>query len=135
MSRRALEQLVSSHSLNAHVFFAGSVPHQDLFLWYSAADLFCLASSREGWPNVLLEALACGTPVIATNVWGAPEIIPSEDIGLLTERDETAIAAKISLALNRSWVSGALVEYARRHTWDNEGQALNAERLKLHEPP
>ena len=124
-SRPELEQLVSSHSLNDHVVFAGSVPHQDLFLWYSAADLFCLASSREGWPNVLLEALACGTPVIATNVWGAPEIIPSEDIGLLTERDETAIAAKISLALNRSWVSGALVEYARRHTWDRTALSVH----------
>jgi len=52
----------------------------------SAADVFCLASEREGWPNVIHEALACGLPVVATNVGGVPEMIPSDRFGLSCRR-------------------------------------------------
>ncbi|MDO8932730.1 MAG: glycosyltransferase, partial [Rhodocyclaceae bacterium] len=55
------------------VHFLGAMPQAKLRMLYSAADCLVLASSREGWANVLLEAMACGTPVVATNVWGTPE--------------------------------------------------------------
>ncbi|PYV89735.1 MAG: glycosyltransferase [Acidobacteria bacterium] len=117
-SRRELERMISSLKLDRHVRLAGAIPHRELNLWYSAADLFCLASSREGWPNVLLESLACGTPVVATDVWGVPEIICSEQIGLLTKRSEREIAKTVSLALKKSWQSDAIIRYAREHTWE-----------------
>jgi glycosyltransferase involved in cell wall biosynthesis len=116
--RKELEQMVAGLNLEAQVSFVGNVPHQELHLWYSAADLFCLASSREGWPNVLLESLACGTPVVATDVGGIPEIIRSEQIGLLTQRSAREIAAGIARGLNRPWQSDAIIEYAREHTWE-----------------
>jgi glycosyltransferase involved in cell wall biosynthesis len=77
-----------------------------------------LASGREGWPNVLLEALACGRPVVATAVGGVPEIIRSDAIGFLTERNEWDIAEKLTLALHKSWRSDIIINYAQTYTWD-----------------
>jgi len=64
-----LKALAQSQGLADRVVFAGSRPNEELNLWYSAADVSCLVSSREGWPNVVLESLACGTPVLATGLW------------------------------------------------------------------
>lgn len=115
--RKELEALIASLNLKQYVHLAGARPHHELNLWYSAADFFCLASDREGWPNVLLESLACGTPVIATNIWGVPEIIISDEIGILTNRNEWDIAKSISLALKKSWHSETIMRYAREKTW------------------
>jgi teichuronic acid biosynthesis glycosyltransferase TuaC len=117
--RKELEKLISSLNLNDKVRLAGAIPHQDLYRWYSAADLSCLTSSREGWPNVLLESLACGTPVVGANTWGVPEIITSDEIGLLTERREEVIAETILVALKKQWQTENLLEYAKNHTWDH----------------
>jgi teichuronic acid biosynthesis glycosyltransferase TuaC len=69
----------------ARVKFAGVVPQIDLKWWYSAADALTLCSSREGWANVLLESMACGTPVIATNIWGTPEVVSKPEAGMLMD--------------------------------------------------
>jgi glycosyltransferase involved in cell wall biosynthesis len=118
-ARRDLETLISSLNLNDRICLVGAVPHQDLYLWYNAANISCLVSNREGWPNVVLESLACGTPVVATNIWGVPEIITSETLGLLTERTEDAIAEAILKALGKQWQTEDIVEYAKEYTWDN----------------
>ena len=65
------------------VCFAGAVAQADLRWWYSAADALVLCSSREGWANVLLESMACGTPVLATNIWGTPEVVNTPAAGFL----------------------------------------------------
>lgn len=122
--RKKLEMLAGAVGLSKFVRFAGSVAHKDLHLWYSAADVFCLASSREGWPNVVLEAMACGTPVVATNVWGIPEIIRSDRVGLLTERTEAAIADAISRSLEKDWRAEEISRYARQHAWSNAACAV-----------
>jgi len=123
-SRRALEQLIDSLGLGEHVYLAGAIPHHELYVWYSAADLFCLASSREGWPNVVLEALASGTPVVATDIWGIPEIICSDKLGILTKRSEQDLAAGITAALQKSWQSDAIVQYAREQTWERVASSV-----------
>ncbi len=61
--------------------FLGAIAHADIQRVYVAADVLILASSREGWPNVLLEAMACGTPVVATNAWGNPEVVSAPEAG------------------------------------------------------
>jgi glycosyltransferase involved in cell wall biosynthesis len=101
--RNELLAMISACSLDAQVRLVGAVPHEQLRMWYSAADLFCLASRNEGWPNVVVESLACGTPVVATAVGGIPEIITSESVGCLSKSGGRQIAERIRDALMRTW--------------------------------
>ena len=117
-SRNDLGIIISELGLSSHVQLVGAVPHERLYLWYNAADLFCLASEREGWPNVVLEALACGTPVVGTAVGGIPEIIVNEDIGLLTGREPGVMAARLREAMEKNWDRDRMVQYAERFTWN-----------------
>ena len=84
--RRRLEHQAKARGVDKRVHFLGVIEHEQLTDLYNSVDLLVLASSREGWPNVLLEALACGTPVVATRNWGTPEIISSPDAGCLVEQ-------------------------------------------------
>ena len=91
-----LAELSRQLGLDARVTFAGRVMQPDLARYYSAADILVLPSSREGWPNVLLEAMACGTPVVASNVGGVSEIVTSSDAGrLLSELTSQALASTV----------------------------------------
>jgi glycosyltransferase involved in cell wall biosynthesis len=122
--RVALEKQISDMGVADNVSMVGSQPHERLGLWYSAADLFCLASSQEGWPNVLLEAMACGCPVIATKVGGIPEIVPSPAVGTLVDRTPEAFAYAIDQALFHKWDHDAVIAHARRHSWPDIAQRL-----------
>lgn len=91
--RAALQQLASQLGVANRVRFAGVVPQTELKDWYSAADALALCSSREGWANVLLESMACGTPVVATNIWGTPEVVSTPAAGvLMPERSAQGLA-------------------------------------------
>lgn len=81
--RRMLEQLAEEMGVKDRVRFLGSVDQNRLRELYNAVDALVLASSREGWANVLLEAMACGTPVAASAVWGTPEVVTSPEAGVL----------------------------------------------------
>ncbi len=115
--RRELEELIANLGLRDRVFLVGNKPNEELRFWYSAADMSCLVSSREGWPNVLLESLSCGTPVLATRVGGVPEIISSPKLGVLVEQDCPSIAAGLEFCLKKHWDREALVQHARARTW------------------
>ncbi|MFZ5609460.1 MAG: glycosyltransferase family 4 protein [Pseudomonadota bacterium] len=92
----ALKALARALGIDERVRFLGAVPHGELPTLYSAADIMVLASSREGWANVLLEAMACGTPVVASNVWGAPECVARPEAGrLMAERTPAGIVEAV----------------------------------------
>jgi glycosyltransferase involved in cell wall biosynthesis len=120
-----LRALAKELDLGDAVVWAGAVPNPELRWYYSAADVFCLASEKEGWPNVILESLACGTPVVAASTWGVPEILTSEDYGLLVkDREPGAFAARIAEALEKPWEPGSISAFAAANTWDRVAQGL-----------
>ncbi|KRA33871.1 glycosyl transferase family 1 [Rhodanobacter sp. Root627] len=90
---RELRELVERLGLSARVRFLGAIPHTELCDYYNIADAMVLASSREGMPNVVLESIACGTPVLATPVGGIPELITTPEAGeLMRKRCPEALA-------------------------------------------
>ncbi len=112
-----LRQLAERLGVAERVIFAGPRSRRQLAAWYSAADVFVLASAHEGCPNVVLEALACGTPAVATPVGGVPQILDSPEIGVLVEREVPAIAAGLAEALSRTWDRERIVARIAPRTW------------------
>jgi glycosyltransferase involved in cell wall biosynthesis len=98
--------------------FLGPVPQDRLADLYNAADVLVLASTREGCPNVLLEALACGTPVVAAAAGGVPEIVRDPVAGrLVAERTPEAFADAVRDLLADPPAGAAVRAYAERFDW------------------
>jgi teichuronic acid biosynthesis glycosyltransferase TuaC len=117
--RASLEALATSHGVADRVRFLGSVPHHALAGIYSAADALVLASSREGWPNVLLEAMACGTPVVASNVWGAPELVCDPAAGVLMRAlSADGVVAGVNALFAALPSRDTTRRFAERYSWD-----------------
>jgi teichuronic acid biosynthesis glycosyltransferase TuaC len=116
---RRLEERVRQLGLGPHVRLAGTRPHAELVQWFSAADVSVLATRSEGWPNVLLESLACGTPVVASDVGGVPEIVQDGRDGILFPATDTAaLTEALRRALGGDWDRDALARRARRFDWN-----------------
>lgn len=126
--RAVLEARRDGLGLQAAVHFLGALPQQDLSSWYAAADALVLASEREGWPNVLLESMACGTPVVATRVGGIPEIVNSPEAGLMVGERTSRHLADAVVALRQSPPSR---EAVRRHALQFGWQATTAGQLAV----
>lgn len=95
--RAALEALAARLGVADRVAMPGAQPHEELPRWYGAADVMVLASAREGWANVLLESMACGTPVVCTEAWGAREAVSTAAAGrVVAEASPAAIAAAVT---------------------------------------
>ena len=117
--RPALQQLAAKIGVGDRVRFLGQIPHAELSSLYSAADVLVLASSREGWPNVLLESMACGTPVVATAIWGNPEVVSSPEAGLLVKaRTPECISEGVARLYGSLPPREATRRYAERYSWD-----------------
>ncbi len=116
--RSKLEEVVREKKMQDRVFLCGTRPNEELSLWFSAANLSCLLSSREGWPNVVSEALACGTPVLATRAGGIPEIFSSTELGMFVERNVQSIAVGLERALTKAWNRAEIAKHSRSRGWD-----------------
>jgi glycosyltransferase involved in cell wall biosynthesis len=118
----SLARLAKELGIASRVRFIGRVQQEDLRFHYSAADLSVLASSSEGWPNVLLESMACGTAVVASRVGGIPEVVAAPSVGCLFESGSVAslaTAIREMAALTRDPEHRALVrQYACGLGWD-----------------
>lgn len=118
--RSRLQVLAQRLGVSDRVVFTGRVAQKNLPAYYSAASALILASSREGWPNVLLEAMACGTPVVASNVGGVPEIITSPVAGRMMAAltPEALVDACNDLFANYP-DSAAVRSYAEDFGWES----------------
>jgi teichuronic acid biosynthesis glycosyltransferase TuaC len=120
---RRLEELAAELGVAARVTLLGAVAQTELKTYYNAADALVLASSREGWANVLLESMACGTPVVATNVWGTPEVVNSPDAGvLMEERSPQGLADAVTRLRAHYPDHAATRRYAEGFSWDDTTQ-------------
>jgi glycosyltransferase involved in cell wall biosynthesis len=100
--------------LNGHVrFVAGASPHE-IARWLAASNVFCLPSHSEGCPNVVIEALSCGRPVVASNVGGVPELLNSQCGVLVRPQDARELAAGLAKALDRPWNQDEIASHYRR---------------------
>jgi len=123
--RQELEAKVASFGMEKDVSFMGMRPHAEVPLWLNASDVLCLPSLHEGMPNVVLEALACGIPVVATNVGGIPEIIEENANGFLVPpQDSKILAEKLKLALSKSWNTPKLRGCVEHLSWQVNGERL-----------
>jgi teichuronic acid biosynthesis glycosyltransferase TuaC len=121
--RAALEALTRRLDVAERVHFLGPRPHDALPSYYSAADAMVLASSREGWANVLLEAMACGTPVIASDIAGNAEVVQSREAGLIVRENTPEGIAEAACALfDNPPERAATRAYAERFSWDETTQ-------------
>lgn len=117
-----VESAITESGLQNHVRLCGRVNPEDLRWYLSAADVFTLATQNEGWPNALMEALACGLPIVTTDVGGNAEIVHNQDMGkvvpywdkiafvkAVTEQlhNETGREARLQWVADRSWASTA----------------------------
>jgi len=118
--RSKLEHLARELKVSERVTFLGAVPQAQLRTHYGAADALVLASSREGWANVLLEAMACGTPVVASRVYGTPEVVAAPEAGVLMgERSYQGVADAVNALRAHYPDRGATRRYAERFSWDD----------------
>lgn len=105
--------------LKDRVHFLGAWPPDRLKVPLSAADVFVLATSYEGWANVFLEAMACGLPVVTTRVGGNAEVVSSTRLGSLVPfGDQAALTAELDKALSRDWDRQHVTHYAQSNSWD-----------------
>jgi len=121
---RPLRVLIERLSLEGKVHLAGEVENRDLVTWYNVADCFCLPSRSEGCPNVVLEALACGCPAVATDVGAVSELIADPKVGIVVENSEKGIQAGLITALSRDYDRREIASYVERFSWDRCAESL-----------
>ena len=125
-SQRLRDQ-VTSLGLEKVVRFLGPVAPERLRVPLSSADLFVLATSNEGWANVFLEAMACGLPVVTTDVGGNREVVASDELGMVVPfGDAEALGSALERALERKWDRDRILGYARDNAWDTRVSLLTS---------
>jgi glycosyltransferase involved in cell wall biosynthesis len=110
--------------IESQVKFCGRRPHGEIPAWMAAADVVCLPSYREGCPNVVIEALASGRPVAASEVGGVPELIDDRNGIMAPAGDSTALARALGEALGRQWDAAKVRETVEFLSWDQYGITL-----------
>jgi glycosyltransferase involved in cell wall biosynthesis len=123
--REELHSRIAAANWGGQVLVPGAMQPKEIAEWIGAADLLCLPSYSEGYPNVVVEALACGRPVVATEVGGIPELVNATNGRLVAPRDAIALHGALVEVLGRSWDHAALSAGSSR-SWDDVARATLA---------
>jgi teichuronic acid biosynthesis glycosyltransferase TuaC len=121
--RAAAEQRAGRLGLASDILFLGSRTHGEIAEWLGSAHLLCLPSLREGCPNVVLEALSSGRPVVASAVGGVPTLVDATSGALVRPADPSGLARAIDDVLGREWDAAALRAKVATRSW---GEAASA---------
>ena len=113
-----LEHSIAAHDLTGKVRLAGEISHARVHEWLQACDVFVLPSLMEGMPNVILEAQACGLPVVASRVGGIPDMVGPQQGILVEPRKPDELAAALERAVQRSWDREAIARAAKLQSWE-----------------
>lgn len=116
--KEQLKTMIQERNLTGHVQLAGGLLPHVIAKWLNAANLLTLPSWSEGYPNVLVEALACGCPVVATTVGGIPEIVTTDSGVLCPPRDASELRNALETGLTTHWDRTAIAHRMGR-TWDD----------------
>ncbi len=135
--RAELEAQAARLGVSGRVHFLGTLPPAELKWPLSAADVFVLATRNEGWANVFLEAMACGLPVVTTNVGGNAEVVCRPELGRIVPfGDAAALGCALDEALHTHWDRDAILAYARDNQWERRvAQLLRAYETILGDAP
>jgi glycosyltransferase involved in cell wall biosynthesis len=125
--RNMLAEEVQRRDLGQHVLLTGPRPHSEIPNWIAAANVLCLPSHHEGCPNVVLEALACGCPVVASRVGAVPEFIDRQCGAVVAPRDPAQLAAALREVLFQDWDAAALRQRVLPLSWQANARAMAAE--------
>ena len=115
--RDTLARRAAAAGMEKRVLLPGRAEAAGVANWMRAADIFCLPSYSEGCPNVVVEALACGCPVVASNVGGIPELVKKGYGLLVPPRDPGALRVALEQAIVKQWDSAAIAGAATRN-WE-----------------
>ncbi len=123
--RERLEAQADELGVRERVLFIGATDPNELRWPLSAADIFVLPTSNEGWANVFLEAMACGLPVVTTDVGGNPEVVCRDGLGAIVPFGQPeALRKAIASALNEEWQREKIITYAKNNSWDHRVEQL-----------
>ena len=125
--KNKIKDKVDRFGLRSKVRLAGIRPHQEIPRWINACDILCLSSEDEGCPNVILEALACGKPVVAAKVGGIPEIVNSADCGnLFRPHSIEELTLAIQAAVKKKWDPEIIKARITYLTWEKTAKEILA---------
>lgn len=123
-----IRDAVERNGIASHVLFMGELTPDALAEVMSAADVLCLASSREGWPNVVHETMGCGTPVVATNIGGVPDMLACGDRGTIVPGNQPKVLSNALFeALQRDWDRESISRWAHSRDWENVADEVLSE--------
>ena len=121
----ALRERIAELGLAGRVTLVGGVSHAEVGDWMRAADVFSLPSHNEGVPNVVMEAMACGIPAVATRVGGIPEVLAAYAGILVEPRASAELSAALVTALEREWDVARIIAHARGFRWTSTIEQLD----------
>jgi len=120
-----LKILIKRYKLQDRVFLKGIRPHPEIAKWMNVADLFVISSLKEGAPVVLLESLACGTPVVGTKVGIVEETLDAPKYGLVCNiKDPKGLSRAIEEGLSKSWNKEEIARYGQQFTWAKANEKI-----------
>ncbi|NCU33569.1 MAG: glycosyltransferase, partial [Candidatus Moranbacteria bacterium] len=118
--KKFLKKLMLQLGITRQVMFIDAVAHETLRWYFQAADIVVLASRSEGWPTIILEAMACGKPVVSPAVGGISEIIINGKLGtLLKNNDPVILAEGILNSLSSDWDPSYIQAYSQQFQWQS----------------